>query len=83
MILSNFDAAARDRFKSLFLVIVLRSVNNKVPSLNHLRVWGCPAEAKAFNPNLGKLDLKTVSCHLIGYLERSKGYHFYCANKVC
>ena len=26
--LSNFDAVARDRFKSLFLVIVLRSVNS-------------------------------------------------------
>ena len=35
------------------------------PSLNHLHVWGCPAEAKVFNPNIGKLDFKTVSCHFI------------------
>jgi len=28
--LSNFDAIARDRFKSLFLVIVLRSVNTYI-----------------------------------------------------
>ena len=26
------------------------------PSLNYLCVWGCPAEAKVFNPNIGKLD---------------------------
>ena len=32
------------------------------PSLNHFRVWGCPAEAKVFNP-------KTVSCHFIAYSE--------------
>ena len=30
-----------------------------------------------FNPNIGKLDPKTVSCHFIGYPEKSKGYHFY------
>ena len=46
--------------------------------MNYLRVWGCPAEAKLFNPHIGKLDPKTVSCHFIGYPERSKGYHFYC-----
>jgi len=47
------------------------------PSLNHFRVWGCPVEAKVFNPNIGKLDPKTVSCHFIGYPEKLKGYHFY------
>jgi transposase InsO family protein len=50
------------------------------PSLRHLRVWGCRAEAKVFNPNIGKLDPKTVSCHFIGYPDRSKGYRFYCPN---
>jgi hypothetical protein len=44
-------------------------------------VWGCPAEAKVFNPNIGKLDSKTVSCHFIGYPERSKGYCFYCPDR--
>ena len=53
----------------------------KEPSLNYLRVWGCLAEAKVFNPNIGKLDSKTVSCHFIGYLEKSKGYRFYCPNR--
>ena len=52
------------------------------PTLNYLHVWGCPAEAKVFNPNSGKLDPKTVSCHFIGYPDRSKGYRFYCPDKV-
>jgi hypothetical protein len=34
-----------------------------------------------FNPNIGKFDFKTVSCHFIGYPERSKGYHFYCLDR--
>ena len=52
----------------------------KEPSLNYLRVWGCPAEAKV-HPNIGKLDSKTVSCHFIGYPEKSKGYRFYCSDR--
>jgi hypothetical protein len=51
------------------------------PSLRYMRVWGCPAEAKVFNPNIGKLDPKTVSCHFTGYTEKSKGYRFYCHNR--
>ena len=51
------------------------------PSLNHLHVWGCPAEAKIFNPNIRKLDSKTVSCYFIGYLDKSKCYRFYCPDR--
>jgi hypothetical protein len=40
-------------------------------------MWGSPAEAKVFNPNIAKLDTKTVSCHFIGYPDRSKGFCFY------
>jgi hypothetical protein len=47
------------------------------PSFNYLRVWGCPTEAKIFNPNAGKLEPKTVSCYFIGYQEKSKGFCFY------
>jgi hypothetical protein len=47
------------------------------PSLKHLRVWGSSAEAKVFNPNIRKLDPKTISCHFIGYPEKSKGFRFY------
>jgi hypothetical protein len=53
----------------------------RVPSVNHLRVWGSPAEAKVFNPTIAKLDSKTVSCHFIGYPERSKGFRFYCPDR--
>jgi hypothetical protein len=53
----------------------------RAPSLAHLRVWGSPAEAKVFNPNIAKLDSKTVSCHFIGYLDRSKGFRFYTPNR--
>ncbi|KAG8373010.1 hypothetical protein BUALT_Bualt12G0126500 [Buddleja alternifolia] len=35
-------------------------------------------KAKVYNPNIRKLDPKTISCHFIGYPERSKGYRFYC-----
>ena len=48
---------------------------------NYLRVWDYPAEAKVFNPNIGKLYSKTVSCHFIGYPKKSKGYHFYCPDR--
>jgi hypothetical protein len=34
-------------------------------------------KAKVFNPNIEKLDPKTVSCHFIGYPKKSKGFHFY------
>jgi len=52
----------------------------KKPTLNYFHVWGCPAEARIFNPVMGKLDPKTVSCHFIGYPDKSKAYRFYCPN---
>jgi hypothetical protein len=33
-------------------------------------VQGCPAQAKVFNLNIGKLDPKTISYHFIGYPDR-------------
>jgi hypothetical protein len=51
------------------------------PSLKHLRVWESLTEAKVFNPNIGKLDPKTVSCYFIGYPEKSKGFCFYCSDR--
>ena len=48
------------------------------PSLHHVHVWGCRAEARAYNPQEAKLDSKTISAHFIGYPERSRGYRFYC-----
>ncbi|CAL2274253.1 unnamed protein product [Prunus armeniaca] len=53
---------------------------NRKPSLNHLHIWGCKAEAKVFNPQEKKLDPKTISCFFVGYPEKTKGYRFYCPN---
>ena len=49
------------------------------PSLHHCHVWGCHAEARVYNPNLSKLDSKSISCYFIGYPEKSKGYKLYSA----
>jgi hypothetical protein len=51
------------------------------PSLNYLHVWDCPTEARIFNPSIGKLDPKTVSCHFIDYPDKSKGFRFYCPDR--
>ena len=48
------------------------------PSLRHIRVWGRPSEVRIYNPQEKKLDPRTVSGYFIGYVERSKGYRFYC-----
>uniref|UniRef100_A0A2N9IH71 Integrase catalytic domain-containing protein n=1 Tax=Fagus sylvatica TaxID=28930 RepID=A0A2N9IH71_FAGSY len=50
------------------------------PSLRHFHIWGCPAEARIYNPHEKKLDSRTVSGYFIGYPEKSKGYRFYCPN---
>lgn len=48
------------------------------PSLQHVRIWGCPSEVRIYNPQEKKLDPRTISGYFIGYAERSKGYKFYC-----
>jgi hypothetical protein len=50
-------------------------------TLNYLHVWGCPTKARIFNPSIGKLDHKTVSCHFIGYPDKSKRFCFYCPDR--
>ena len=50
------------------------------PSLNHLKVWGCSAEVKLYNPTLSKLDSRTTRCYFLSYPEHSKGYRFYNPN---
>ena len=57
------------------------SWTGRVPSLNHLRVGGTSVEAKIFNPNIGKLDPKILSYYFIGYLEKLKGFYFYCPDR--
>ena len=48
------------------------------PSLNHLRVWGCPSEVRLYNPHESKLHARSTRCYFIGYPDHSKGYRFYC-----
>ena len=33
---------------------------------------------RIYNPQEKKLDPRTISGYFIGYVERSKGYRFYC-----
>jgi hypothetical protein len=47
------------------------------PSLNHIHIWGCPAEVRIYNPNMKKLDPRTTSSHFIGYAVNSNGFRFY------
>ncbi|KAI5316987.1 hypothetical protein L3X38_036694 [Prunus dulcis] len=47
------------------------------PSLRHLHVWSCKAEARVYNPQEKKLNPKMISCHFTGYPARSKGSRFY------
>ena len=51
---------------------------NWKPSLQHMRVWGCPSEVRIYNPHEKKLDPSTLSGFFIGYTKSSKGYRFYC-----
>ena len=50
---------------------------SRKPSLNHFRVWGCPAEVRLYKPQEKKLDPRIVRCYFIGYPDHSKGYKFY------
>lgn len=45
--------------------------NKRKPSLNHIRVCGCKAEAKLYNPLEKKLDARTTSCFFMVYPERT------------
>ena len=53
---------------------------NRIPSIRHLHVWGCQAEIRIYNPQERKLDARTISGYFIGYLEKLKGFMFYCSN---
>jgi hypothetical protein len=44
------------------------------PTLNYLHVWGYPTEAKLFNPSIGKLDPKTISCISLAIQISQRGF---------
>ena len=41
------------------------------PSLKHLHIWGCLAQAQPYVPNKIKLDSRTISCYFVRYLKKS------------
>ena len=47
------------------------------PSIKHLHVQGYPAKAQPHMPYEKKLDSRVVSCFIVGYSERSRGFRFY------
>ncbi|RDY08255.1 Copia protein, partial [Mucuna pruriens] len=49
----------------------------KKPSIKHLHIWGCPADARPYRPPERKLDSRIVSCYFVSYVECSRGYKFY------
>jgi len=52
----------------------------KSSSIQHLHVWGCPAEARPYMPHEKKLDSRTLNCFFVGYSERFRGFRFYCTS---
>ena len=39
------------------------------PTLKYLDIWGCPAQGQSYVPKERKLDLRTINCYFVGYLE--------------
>ena len=48
---------------------------SKKPKLSFLKVWGCDAYVKKFQPD--KLEPKSEKCVFIGYPKETVGYTFY------
>ena len=41
--------------------------SGRKPNLHHFRVWGCKVEVRIYNPQIKKLDPKTISNHFFSY----------------
>ena len=55
---------------------------NKKLYLGYMYIWRCPAKAKIYNPHEKSLNSMTISGYFIGYIERSRGYRFYCPTHI-
>ena len=51
--------------------------SRRKPNLHHFRIWGCKAEVRIYNPQIKKLDPKTISGYFVGYCIRSRGSRFF------
>ena len=49
--------------------------HGKKPSLNHLRIWSCPAHVK--RQQADKLEFRSFRARFIGYPKESLEYYFY------
>ncbi|GKA75531.1 zinc finger, CCHC-type containing protein [Tanacetum coccineum] len=45
--------------------------------MNYLRVWGCRAVVRLFDPKLRTLGERGIKCIFVGYAEHSKAFKFY------
>ena len=45
------------------------------PSLQHLRIFGCPAHV--LKGKTKKMEYRTETCIFVGYPKGTKGYYFY------
>lgn len=48
----------------------------KKPTIRHLHIWGCSAQARPSWPNGKKLDHITINCYSFCYVERCQGFNF-------
>ena len=49
--------------------------HSKKLSLDHIKIWRCPAHIQILQ--VGKLEVRSIKAHFIGYLKESLGYYFY------
>ena len=49
--------------------------NRCKPTLNHFRIWGCPAHM--LKGKISKLETRSEVCYFIGYPKGTYGWHFY------
>ncbi|GJX10682.1 retrovirus-related pol polyprotein from transposon TNT 1-94 [Tanacetum coccineum] len=52
-------------------------INDRKPSIKHLRIFGCTYYLTRDGENLDKMKEKGNPCILVGYSTQSKGYHVY------
>jgi len=70
----NFNGHSKEYADSLFFTSIF--MGRKL-SLKYFHVWGWKAEVKAYNPQLKKLDSRSISGFFIGYSSTgSRGSRF-------
>jgi len=55
--------------------------SERVPSVRHLKVYGCLAYARLPDQGRKKFDDRAVECILVGYAAQTKGYRLWCPRR--